>query len=97
MEIQLFEDGSKGRFAAMDNGTEAGHITYSKAGETTLILDHTEVMDSHRGQGVGKLIVMHIVEVARRDGLRILPLCPFAKAVFERTAEIRDVLKVRAQ
>lgn len=93
MEIQLLEDGAKGRFAAMDGGTEAGHITYSKAGDTLLILDHTEVMDSHRGQGVGKLIVMHIVEFARKEGLRILPLCPFAKSVFERTAEIRDVLR----
>lgn len=92
MEIQMIEDGSKGRFAAMDNGTEAGHITYSKAGDTTLILDHTEVNDVCRGQGIGKIIVMHIVEVARKEGLRILPLCPFAKAVFERTEEIRDVL-----
>jgi uncharacterized protein len=93
MEIQLIEDGSKGRFAAMDNGTEAGHITYSKAGDTTLILDHTEVNDAYRGKGIGKIIVMHIVEVARKEGLRILPLCPFAKAVFDRTEEIRDVLK----
>lgn len=93
MEIQLIEDGSKGRFAAMDNGTEAGHITYSKAGDTTLILDHTEVNDAYRGQGIGKVIVMHIVEVARRDGLKILPLCPFAKSVFDRTEGIRDVLR----
>jgi uncharacterized protein len=93
MEIQLVENGSKGRFAAMDNGTEAGHITYSRAGETTLVLIHTEVMDSYRGQGIGKLILMHIVEVARKEGLRILPLCPFAKSVFERTEEIRDVLR----
>jgi len=88
MEIQFFEDGPKGRFAAMDNGTEAGHITYSKAGDTTLILDHTEVNDAYRGQGIGKVIVMHIVELARKEGLRILPLCPFAKSVFDRTEEI---------
>ena len=93
MEIQLIEDGSKGRFAAMDNGTEAGHITYSKAGDTTLILDHTEVNDAYRGQGIGKVMVMHIVELARKEGLRILPLCPFAKSVFDRTEEIRDVLR----
>jgi uncharacterized protein len=93
MEIQLVENGAKGRYAAMDNGTEAGHITYSKAGETTLILDHTDVTDSYRGQGIGELVVMHIVEVARREGLRILPLCPFAKSVFNRTEGIRDVLR----
>jgi predicted GNAT family acetyltransferase len=93
MEVQHIEEGSKGRFAAMDNGTEAGHITYSKAGDTMLILDHTEVNDAYRGQGIGKVIVMHIVGVARRDGLKILPLCPFAKSVFDRTEAIRDVLR----
>lgn len=93
MEIQRTEDGSKGRFTAMDNGTEAGVITYSRAGETTLILDHTEVDDDYRGRGVGKALVMHIVEVARTDGLRILPLCPFARSVFNRNEAIRDVLK----
>lgn len=93
MEIQRIEEGSKGRFAAVDNGTEAGHITYSKAGDTMLILDHTEVNDAYREQGIGKVIVMHIVEVARRDGLKIMPLCPFAKSVFDRTKEIRDVLR----
>lgn len=92
MEIKHIPDGSKGKFAAMDKDTEAGHITYSKAGDTTLILDHTEVNDDYRGQGIGKIIVMHIVELARRDGLKILPLCPFAKAVFDRTPDIRDVL-----
>lgn len=93
MDIQRIEDGSKGCFAAMDNGTEAGHITYSKAGDTMLILDHTEVNDAYRGQGIGKIIVMHIVDVARRDGLKIMPLCPFAKSVFDRTEAIRDVLR----
>jgi predicted GNAT family acetyltransferase len=93
MEVLRSEEGSKGRFAAMDNGTEAGYITYSKAGDTMLILDHTEVNDAYRGQGIGKIIVMHIVDVARRDGLKVLPLCPFAKSVFDRTEEIRDVLR----
>jgi len=93
MEVLRSEEGSKGRFAAMDNDIEAGHITYSKAGDTMLILDHTEVNDAYRGQGIGKVIVMHIVDIARRDGLKILPLCPFAKSVFDRTEEIKDVLR----
>ncbi len=92
MEIKHIPDGSKGRFAAMDNGTEAGHITYSKAGDSMLILDHTEVNDDYRGQGIGKVIVMHIVDLARKKELKIIPLCPFTKAVFDRTPDIRDVL-----
>lgn len=33
-----------------------------------------------------------VLENARREGFKILPLCPFAKGQFERHPEWRDVL-----
>ena len=35
---------------------------------------------------------MHIVKFARENNIKIIPLCPFAKSVFDRTESIRDVL-----
>ncbi|MCL4157785.1 UNVERIFIED_CONTAM: hypothetical protein GTU68_026096 [Idotea baltica] len=67
-------------------------MTYSKAGESRIIIDHTEVSDELRGQGAGKQLVMEAVEFARENKLSILPLCPFAKSVFQKVKEIRDVL-----
>jgi predicted GNAT family acetyltransferase len=32
------------------------------------------------------------IEDVRREGFRILPLCPFAKTQFERYPELRDML-----
>lgn len=67
-------------------------MTYSWAGEERFIIDHTEVDPSYKGQNVGKQMVMAAVAYARENHKHILPLCPFAKSVFDRNPEIRDVL-----
>jgi predicted GNAT family acetyltransferase len=33
-----------------------------------------------------------VVESVRKKGIKIVPLCPFAKSVFEKTPELNDVL-----
>ena len=92
IEIKQIKDEAKGRFAAMDNEKEAGAIFYTSAGESKIILDHTEVDDAYRGQSIGKKILMYIVEFARENNIKIIPICPYAKSVFDKTESIRDVL-----
>ncbi len=92
MEIKQIAQRHKGSFTAFDGDKEAGFITYTMAGSDKMILDHTEVNDEWRGQNIGKKIVFYIVDFARKNNMKILPLCPFAKAVFDRTKEIQDVL-----
>ncbi|MGB3116817.1 MAG: GNAT family N-acetyltransferase, partial [Ferruginibacter sp.] len=50
------------------------------------------VEEVYGGKGYGKKLVMQSVEYARKNNLKIIPLCPFAKKVFDRTESIRDVL-----
>ena len=92
IEVKQFKDGTKGRFSAIDADKTAGSIYYTFAGETRMILDHTEVDDVYRGKSIGKKILMFIVGFARENNIKIIPLCPFAKSVFDRTESIRDVL-----
>lgn len=92
MQIEHEESGSKGAFFITLNGKRVAEMTYVKAGEDRMIIDHTEVGDELRGQGAGKKLVQAAVDMAREKKIRILPLCPFAKSVFDRTPEIRDVL-----
>ena len=70
-------------------------MTFSKAGERLVIIDHTEVPDAFRGQGVGQALVARGVADARAAGKKILPLCPFAAAQFRRHQEWADVLQAR--
>ncbi len=92
IEIKQFESGTKGYYAAFDGDKEAGRMTYTFVGNTMMIIDHTEVSNEYKGQNIGKRILMVVVEYARKNKIKIIPICPFAKSVFERTAEIRDVL-----
>ncbi|MCC6835619.1 MAG: N-acetyltransferase [Cytophagales bacterium] len=92
MEINQIESGSKGAFVIEDGSERLGEMTYSKAGNNLIIIDHTEVSDKLRGQGAGKKLVLAAVEYARKNNIKILPLCPFAKVTFDRTREIHDVL-----
>ena len=87
------EDSLKGgRYTVRINGEEA-EMTYSRAGSTRIIIDHTGVPDSMRGLGVGKQLVEAAVNDARAEGFKIIPLCPFAKATLEKHAEWQDVVQ----
>lgn len=93
-DIVLEEGPSKGRYVYRAEGEEA-EMTFSKAGAHLIIIDHTEVPDAFRGQGVGQALVLRAVEDARANAKQILPLCPFAAAQFRRHAEWADVLQQR--
>ncbi len=93
MEIQHQSTQTKGSFFIENNIEKLAEMTYSKAGTDLIIIDHTEVSDQLRGTGSGKKLVIAAVEYARKNQLKIMPLCPFAKSVFDKTDSIKDVLK----
>ena len=95
MLIQQKQDGSKGSFYVEEAGKLLAEMTYSIAVEKLMIIDHTEVSDELRGKNVGYLLVHAGVEYARTNQLKIMPLCPFAKSIFDKTgSEFADVLRV---
>ncbi len=87
MNIHHEEGETKGRYW-VDGGAE---LTYSVAGATLIIIDHTEVPEALSGQGVGLALVTRAVEDARAAGRRIVPLCPYALSQFRRHPDWRDV------
>ncbi|MEL7039888.1 MAG: GNAT family N-acetyltransferase [Pseudomonadota bacterium] len=87
------EDGpSGGRYVTQIDGHEA-EMTYSRAGTSRIIIDHTGVPEALKGRGVGKKLVEAAVKDARAEAFKIIPLCPFAKATLERTPEWQDVVQ----
>ena len=93
MNIEIKESETKGYAIAKENDKTAGKMTYSIADKNLIIIDHTEVDSEFGGRGVGKQLLHKIVDKARDSNLKILPLCPFAKAMFQKIPEIQDVLK----
>lgn len=92
MEIRFQENESKGSFFIEENGKKVAEMTVSKAGGNIMIIDSTRVDDALRGKNAGKQLVEAAVKHARDHQYKIIPLCPFAKSVFEKVKEYQDVL-----
>ena len=90
--IEREDTGKKGRFAIYVDDEFAGEMTYTWAGDTKFIIDHTAVEEKFANRGLGKQLVLKSVDFARTEGLKILPLCTYAKRVFDRDSSLKDVL-----
>ena len=92
MEIQHKDNGKKGTFFIEQNEEIVAEMTYVWTGETGITIDHTQVDEKLKGKGAGKKLVIKAIEFAREKGLKIVPLCTFAKSVFDKETAFRDVL-----
>lgn len=61
-------------------------------GNDLIIVDHTIVNDGHSGKGLGKKLVHQLAEYAKENGKYIVPVCPYAKSILERSEEYRSIL-----
>jgi len=85
--IQKELDGSKGAFYYEVDGKRLGESTYTLARPGKMIIDHTKVSDELRGTGAGAHLIEALVEYARSNKMKIMPLCPFAKLMFHKRKE----------
>lgn len=81
----------RGAFVMERDGKRLAEMTYSVAG-SRVIIDHTTVDDALRGTGAGAKLVEAAVQWARAEHVKLMPLCPFAKSVFDKTPQYADVL-----
>ena len=92
MKIIQKDDPENGVFYIDTNGKIMAEMTYTWAGTDRIIIDHTQVDNSLKGQGIGNQLVTKAVEFARAKNIKIVPICPFAKRVLEQTPDFNDVL-----
>lgn len=84
---------SGGRYSwAPGPGRPEAELTYTRAGASTVIIDHTGVPVEYKGQGIGLALVEAVVRDARVAGGHILPVCSFAAAMFRKHPDWDDVL-----
>ena len=95
-KIQHTMEDNKGVFFVEEDGKHVSEMIYKLASKSRMVIEHTEVEKSHRGSDLGKLLVFEGARFAREKGYKIIPVCPFARAIFERYEEIQDVLHDRA-
>ncbi len=72
----------EGRFV-LDIDGKVAELVYRVDG-TNLVLIHTEVPSELEGRGLGGVLVRGALDRALRDGLTVVPLCPFARRWLKR-------------
>ena len=82
MDINHENSGTNGRFYYKVKGKEVATMTYSRTSNDVISIDHTEVDEALKGEGVGYKLVDASVEYARTHNLKIKPLCSFVASVF---------------
>ena len=85
------KQGTQSFYIGNEENSEA-EVHFVRVGETRIILDHTHVAEHLRGQNVGQQLVKAAVEYAKKEKLQVIPLCPFAKAEFEKHPEYQELL-----
>ncbi len=68
------------------------HVSYAHRGDDVLDLQSTFVPPSERGQGVGRKLVLHVLDYAREHGLRIIPSCPFIPPIVADHPEYQSLI-----
>ncbi len=91
-EIKHHQEETHGKFYMGDDEHNTAELTYSRAEDDKIIIDHTWVDPKMRNQGVGEQLVEAAVNHAREANLKIVTLCTFAQSVFDNTSDYNDVL-----
>lgn len=90
--IQHAQSGGGGEFFIERDGKRVAELTYSVAGRDAVV-GHTWVDPKHRGGTLAPRLVTAVVEWARGDDRKIVPMCSYVRSVFTRHAQYADVWK----
>lgn len=90
-EIKHKENTTNGIFYIEKDHKIVAEMEYVYSGSYEITINHTEVKQALKGQGIGVLLLDKTVAFARKNNLKIIPLCPFVEVQFERDAKYNDV------
>ncbi len=92
MQVEMTDASERHRYEGRVGGELAAIAEYLKTAEL-VVFTHTEVYPGHEGKGIASALVRQALDDVRRQGLRVLAVCPFVEAYIARhQAEHGDLL-----
>ncbi|MFJ6841782.1 GNAT family N-acetyltransferase [Streptomyces griseoluteus] len=84
--VEIRDDRAAGRLEAVAEGEVVGHIEYFALDSPAraLVPVHTIVEPAHEGQGIAGSLARELYALAGREGVPVVPLCPYVAAWAER-------------
>ena len=89
---EVVHRGDSRRFE-MDLGPDGvAYVAYERLGDDVLDLQHTIVPEPAQGRGIGSALIAGVFDFARREGIRLVPSCPFVAEWLSDHPEGEDVV-----
>ena len=91
---QVHHDPERRRFTiAIDGGERTGFLDYRPIGDRVWDLTYTYVPRQDRGGGIGRDLVLRVLDHAREHGLSVVPTCGFVATVIGENPDYQDLLR----
>ncbi|GAA5112156.1 GNAT family N-acetyltransferase [Orbus sasakiae] len=87
--MQFLEGESRFYVPNPDGGEDIAEMTYTRIGNDKASIDHTYVNINYRGQGIADRLFELVIEKMQQEKRKIIPVCSYAVAKFERRAELQ--------
>ncbi len=92
IDIAVHADGhGEGRYTITVDGEPAGELDYRTV-DARRVFTHTRIRDRFEGQGLASKLARRVLDDARAEGLKIVPLCPYVASYLERHPEDLDLV-----
>ncbi|MGW2088835.1 GNAT family N-acetyltransferase [Streptomyces sp. NPDC001880] len=80
IEPEIRDDRASGSLLAYEDGKAVGGIAYfvTDGDPAALVAVHTVVEPGHEGMGIAGALVQEFYAMAGREGVPVVPLCPYA-------------------
>ncbi|MCP1102650.1 putative GNAT family acetyltransferase [Aequitasia blattaphilus] len=70
-----------------DEGEKIGEIEYRVANDSLIYVTRTEVSPEHGGKGYAGLLLDALVEWARKNNIKAVPICSYVVRAFEKNPD----------
>ncbi|WP_424210883.1 GNAT family N-acetyltransferase [Streptomyces sp. BI20] len=92
MSVTIRDERAAGRLWAVDEAVVVGHIACftrtAEPGAGAVVVVHTVVEPGHEGRGIAGSLVRFLYDLAAREGVPVVPLCPYAAAWAEKHPDL---------
>ncbi|MDT0327076.1 GNAT family N-acetyltransferase [Nocardiopsis lambiniae] len=93
MDLTVVDVPDRSRYEVSVDGKVVGFSAYHRLEEGVLALPHVEVDPAHQGRGVAAELMRRSLEDVRTKGLKVMPICPYARAYIAKHTEYADLVQ----
>uniref|UniRef100_A0AB33J8N0 N-acetyltransferase domain-containing protein n=1 Tax=Prevotella sp. GTC17260 TaxID=3236796 RepID=A0AB33J8N0_9BACT len=91
MEVEVIINNKSGVVRAYEAGIQVGQLDFIFI-QDGLSIEHTRTFQGYEGKGIANALVSAVTDYAVENGLKIKPVCSYAKVWYKRHPQFDNIL-----